>query len=151
MPKIDFYLIPTTNEKERLAVACRLVEKIYKQQRRIYIHTDNETAAHHMDELLWTYRNDSFLPHHLVGEGPEPAPPIQIGYHITPHRHLDVLMNLNACAPEFYHQFSRVLELISHDPDITAAGRERYKFYRSAGWNITTHKLTTSTEILIEE
>lgn len=147
MSKIDFYLIPTTSEIDRLTFACRLIEKIYKQQRRIYIHTESQTAAHHLDELLWTYRNDSFLPHHLVGEGPDPVPPIQIGYTTLLPKQQDILMNLCPGAPEFYKQFSRVVELITEDPDITALGRERYKLYRSQGCNISTHKLTTSIEV----
>lgn len=144
MPKIDFYLVPESGEKERIAFACRLVEKIYKQQRRIYIHTDHLKTAHQMDELLWTYREDSFLPHNLYGEGPDPAPPIQIGFDKTPHNHRDVLINLSAIVPEFYPQFSRILELVSDDT--TEAGRERYKFYRTQRIEITTHKLT-STEV----
>ncbi len=147
MPKIDFYLIQTTSEQERLNFACRLIEKIYKQQRRIYIHTENQTAAHHLDELLWTYRNDSFLPHHLIGEGPDPVPPIQIGYNTLHPKQHDILMNLSSSVPEFYKQFSRVLELITENPDITSLGRERYRLYRSQGCNITTHKLTTFTEV----
>ncbi len=147
MPKIDFYLIPGPSDRERLAFACRLIEKIYKQQRRIYIHTENQTVAHHIDELLWTYREDSFLPHHLYGEGPDPAPPIQIGYNTVPDKHRDILINLSPAAPEFYNQFSRVLELISSDPVATAAGRERYKFYRTQGYDIATHKLETPTEV----
>ncbi len=147
MPKIDFYLIPEPNDKERLAFACRLIEKIYKQQRRIYIHVENQVTAHYIDELLWTYREDSFLPHNLYGEGPDPAPPIQIGYDSLPTKHRDILINLSATVPEFYNQFSRILELISSDPAATELGRERYKFYRTQSINITTHKLTTSTEV----
>ena len=118
-----------------------------KQQRRIYIHTQNHTTAHHLDELLWTYREDSFLPHNLYGEGPDPAPPIQIGYNAVPDKHRDILINLNSTAPEFYRQFSRVLELISHDTTAQTAGRERYKFYRAEGHPITTHKLEIATEV----
>lgn len=147
MPKIDFYLIPEAGEKERMAFACRLVEKIHKQQRRIYIHTDNPQAAYEMDELLWTYREDSFLPHNLYGEGPDPAPPIQIGFDKTPDKHRDVLINLSITVPEFYHQFARILELVSNNTAATDAGRERYKLYRSKRIEITTHKLTTSTEV----
>jgi DNA polymerase-3 subunit chi len=147
MPKIDFYIIPTSSDKDRLEFACRLIEKIYKQQRRIYIHTENQVSAHQLDELLWTYREDSFLPHHLYGEGPEPVPPIQIGYGVEPKQHRDVLINLSNSIPVFYKSFSRVLELISQDPAITSAGRERYKQYRAENSEITTHKLETSTEV----
>lgn len=147
MPTVDFYLIPTHSDKERLDFACRLIEKIYKQQRRIYIHAENQKSAHLLDELLWTYREDSFLPHHLYGEGPEPVPPIQIGYDAEPKQHQDILINLSTTIPSFYKSFTRVLELISEDSAITIAGRTRYKQYRADLCPITTHKLETSTEV----
>ncbi|MCD6039525.1 MAG: holC [Gammaproteobacteria bacterium] len=146
MSKIDFYLIPSPSENERFTFACRLIEKAYKKQHRIYIHTENKEAAHHLDELLWTHREESFLPHDLYGEGSEPIPPIQIGYHIAPEKHRDILINLSSTVPEFYKQFSRILELIARDATAQAAGRERYKLYRAEGHEIITHQLQAPTE-----
>jgi len=141
MPKIDFYILPVTDEAPRLRFACRLIEKLYQQRHRIYIHTQNQTQAHQLDELLWTYQEESFLPHNLYGEGPESAPPIQIGFDTIPENQHDILMNLASSAPEFYIQFSRILEVISSSPDVQAAGRENYRFYRAKRCEITTHKL----------
>ena len=120
MIRIDFYLIPEAREKARLHFVCRLIEKAYKLRHRIYIHVDNQSEAHALDELLWTYRDDSFLPHHLAGEGPEPAPPIQIGFHT---------------------QFTRILEFVTTDPVVQATAREHYKLYRAKGHTINTHQL----------
>lgn len=147
MPKIDFYLIPSPSEQERLVFACRLIERAYKQQHRVYIHTENQSIAHQLDERLWTYREDSFLPHNLYGEGPESAPPIQIGYNAVPNEQRDILINLSSAVPAFYTQFSRILELILNSPAAQASGRERYKSYRAASCEITTHKLETPTEV----
>src|SRR5262245_15581779 len=110
MPKIDFYILSEEDTQSQLAFTCRLIEKAYKNQHRIYIHTDNETTAHKMDEMLWTYRDESFLPHNLYGDGPEPPPPIQIGYGVTPLKHRDILVNLSLTVPIFLSQFKRVLE-----------------------------------------
>src|SRR5690348_5408022 len=115
MPKIDFYILSDPDHQTRLRFVCRLIEKAYKSRHRIYIHTDNQTDAHKLDELLWTYREDSFLPHNLYGEGPEPAPPIQIGFDIIPEKHRDILINLSSNVPAFFMQFSRILECISGD------------------------------------
>lgn len=143
MPKIDFYILPEANANARLLFACRVIEKAYKQQHRIYIHTEDKTEAHKLDELLWTYRDDSFLPHNIYGDGPDPAPPIQIGIDATPEKHRDILINLGTQVPAFYTQFQRVLELIAHDNTSQEAGRERYRAYRSQGFEINTHKLQT--------
>ncbi|EKD72736.1 MAG: hypothetical protein ACD_45C00602G0009 [uncultured bacterium] len=140
MPKIDFYILSAAKS---LQFACRLIEKIYKQKHCIYIHTANQTEAHQLDELLWTYREDSFLPHNLYGEGPEPTPPIQIGFDVIPEKQRDILINLSNQVPPFYAQFIRIAELIANDPTAEEAGRERYRFYRAENCEITTHKLQT--------
>jgi DNA polymerase-3 subunit chi len=138
MPKIDFYLL---SQADSLNFACRLIEKIYKQRHRIYIHTASEKEAHALDEALWTFRDDSFLPHNLYGEGPDPAPPIQIGFKLETLNARDVLLNLSPAIPEFYTQFNRVLELIQNEPNLQEKARERYRYYRTLGHPLTTHKL----------
>lgn len=143
MPRIDFYILENSDPSGRLRLACRLIEKAYKNKHRVYINAENETQAKQLDELLWTYREDSFLPHNLYGDGPELAPPIQIGYLVTPEKHRDILLNLSKTIPDFYQQFARVLEIVSTDADIQNAARENYKQYRTQGHDINTHKLQT--------
>lgn len=143
MPRIDFYILNTGDLTTRLEFACRLAEKAYKNRHRLYIHTEHEQDAHQMDELLWTYRDESFLPHNLYGEGPEEAPPIQIGFGIVPEKQRDILMNLSNQVPTFYKNFNRVLELVANDSNHQAKAREHFKMYRAAGYEISTHKLQT--------
>lgn len=141
MTRIDFYLIPESGEKARMNFVCRLIEKAYKLRHRIYIHVENQTDAHQLDEFLWTYRDDSFLPHNLYGEGPEPTPPIQIGFTAAPEKQRDILINLSKQIPDFYSQFTRVIELVTTDPDVQTTAREHYRVYRAKGHEINTHKL----------
>lgn len=141
MPKIDFYILDTDDEKNRLTFVCRLVEKAYRNQHRIYIHAEDQALAHQLDELLWTYRDECFLPHNLYGEGPDPAPPIQIGFDAIPDKHRDILITLHQTPPEFFTQFARVCEVISNHPDAQASARNSYRYYRARGHEITTHKL----------
>lgn len=144
MPRIDFYIMQEPGRDARFDFVCRLVEKAYKNRHRIYIHTENEQDAFILDELLWTYRDDSFLPHNLVGEGPEPSPPIQVGFQQKPSNQRDILINLSHNIPEFYTQFARVIEIVSQDETIQTMSREHYRMYRSYGFDITTHKLSTT-------
>ncbi|MHB1949059.1 MAG: DNA polymerase III subunit chi [Gammaproteobacteria bacterium] len=143
MPKIDFYILSEGNAKTRFLLTCRLIEKAYKNRHRVYIHTQTEADAHLLDEMLWTYRDESFLPHNLYGEGPDPAPPIQIGFNTTPDKHRDILINLSFQVPAFFEQFNRILEIVANDPEAQAISRENYRAYRTQGYDITTHKLQT--------
>lgn len=142
MPKIDFYILSEGNELTSLQLTCQLIEKAYKNQHRVYVHTQNETQAHKLDEMLWTYREDSFLPHNLYGEGPEPTPPIQIGFNVTPEKHRDVLINLTTEIPQFFKQFNRVLEIVPNDDAIQAIARERFKQYRAQNFELNVFKNT---------
>lgn len=143
MAKIDFYILPQANAHATLLFVCRLIEKAYKQRHRIYVHTEEQNIAHQLDEMLWTYREDSFLPHNLYGEGPEPTPPIQIGINVTPEQHRDILINLSQTVPTCYTQFKRIIEIITDDENAKTAGRERYRTYRTSGFEINTHQLQT--------
>ena len=67
MPKVDFYSLQQSDEQARLFFACRLTEKVLGQKLKIYIHTDSESAAQEMDDLLWSFKPESFIPHTLVG------------------------------------------------------------------------------------
>ena len=143
MLKIDFYILSEGDANTHFLFACRLIEKAYRNQHRIYIHTGNLADAHRLDEMLWTYRDDSFLPHNLYGDGPEPAPPIQIGTDIVPDKHRDILINLSYPVPAFFTQFKRILEIVPNDVELQTLSRENYRIYRSQGYDITTHKLQT--------
>jgi len=143
MPKADFYILPCADENKILFFACRLAEKAYQQQHRIYFHMQNTNHAHKLDEMLWTWRDESFLPHNLVGEGPDPAPPIQIGAGMIPNTQRDILINLSQTLPEQYAQFARILEIISSDESSQNAARERYRIYRDQQYTLQTHKPDT--------
>lgn len=137
MTQIHFYIL---SDENHLLFTCRLLEKNYKQKRRMYIHTDNQKKAHDIDELLWTYRDDSFLPHHLYNEGPDNPPPIQIGFNYTPEKHRDILINLSETVPEFYSQFACVFEVVPSDAVLQQAARVRYRHYQTQKNEIVTHK-----------
>jgi DNA polymerase-3 subunit chi len=143
MPRIDFYIIDETSAQARLALACRLIEKARKNRHRVFINAGSDQQANQLDELLWTYRDDSFLPHNLYGEGPEPAPPIQIGCQVTPAKHRDILLNLSDDVPAFFTQFARILEIVTNEPAVQTSSREHYRHYRACGHEISTHKLAT--------
>jgi len=135
MPKVEFYVI---ERGDRLLTACHLIAESYANKHRIYVHTQDQPQAHDIDEKLWTYQEDSFLPHNLMGEGPNPPPPIQIGFDCVPHKHNDTLINLHQTVPEFYQQFAHIIEIVdTASQDIC---REHFRFYRTKGLTITTHK-----------
>lgn len=131
--RVDFYLVKSDAEDAHWLLACRLLEKAYRQGHRIFVYCSNVGDAERLDELLWTYKDDSFVPHHLQGDGPEPAPPVQIGYGSEPRGFDDILLNLADTIPSFYTRFQRVIEIVASADSAKALSREHFRSYRQAG------------------
>lgn len=139
--RIDFYLLNETAPDALWLTACRLLEKAYLKQHRVFVYCANQQDAEHLDELLWTFKPDSFIPHHLQGEGPEPPPPIQIGYSDDPKGFSDILFNLSPTLPTFLKRFQRVIEIVSADEAAKAISRDHFREYRKMGLEPQTHSI----------
>lgn len=139
--RVDFYLLQSPAPGAVWHLACRLIEKAYLRQHRVFIHCQNQKEAEHLDELLWTFKDESFIPHHLQGEGPEPPPPIQIGFEAVPHGWNDILMNLADPVPSFFTQFHRVIEIVPDSEEEKAISRHHYRLYRSHGCELQMHSI----------
>lgn len=143
MPKVDFYVLEQANAMRAQLHACQLIEKAYADKKNVFVLSPSREDAERFDGLLWTYRDDSFIPHttlHTVLE--DPVPPILIGYTgsaMQPHR--DLLINLSQQLPEDYQQWACIAEIVFNDSGVQQLARERYKHYRQQGCEINTHKL----------
>jgi DNA polymerase III subunit chi len=155
MTRVDFYVLPDADPAQRPLLACKLAEKAYGQGLKVYIHTATEGEALHLDELLWTFRAGSFLPHAIVKAGTDPSfgpdpklvfvpafpAPVLFGHDHEPAGHTDVLINLGVEVPQFFGRFERVAELVDQRPELLAQSRERFRFYRGRGYELNTHQL----------
>lgn len=130
MTQIIFYILKGKLEYERQIFACRLAEKIYKLGSCVYIHTKDWHQSERINEDLWSFRAESFVPHQLNTETYTDNCPILIGHEGHPQRLMDVLINLNDYRPLFFSQFKYMAELIYDDDNIKIAGRKRYRFYK---------------------
>lgn len=139
--RVDFYLLTSDQNQARWLLACRLLEKAYIKGHRVYVWCNNQHEAELLDELLWTFKEDSFIPHNLQGEGPEPPPPIQIGYGQEPRGFNDILLNLTDQIPAFYTKFKRVMELVVNSETEKEQSRVNYKGYRAQGCELHTHQM----------
>ncbi len=134
MPRVDFYLLRPSCQQSRELFVCRLVEKAWQQGHKIYLHAHTQTQAMALDKLLWSFRDNSFIPHDLYPHPPESLAPVRIGWQPetfwTP---AEILMNLSDTVPAFFSQVARVIEVLNEDAQVKALGRERYRTYKAAG------------------
>jgi DNA polymerase-3 subunit chi len=140
--KVDFYILRGTGELERQQFACRLAEKAYRLDNRVHIHAMNHESAQKLDDLLWTFRDGSFVPHEILGSSPgEPVSPVTIGCNEIPAGNCDLLINLSDTVPDAASSFPRVAEVVSSDEECKAQSRQRFVDYRDQGHTLDTHNL----------
>ena len=134
MPSIDFYTLEPASPGDRYLLTCHLVEDLYQDGARVLIHCPETERARHLDRLLWTYRQESFIPHGLVGQVDPELTPILIGADLGRQTEATVLINLAAEVPAEFARFERVCEPVDQDPAVRAAARLRFRYYRDRGF-----------------
>ena len=139
MTQVDFYVLGPAADGDRRALACRIAEKAWGQGHRVLVHCASAEEARQLDRLLWTFRDQSFVPHALLGEADAALNPVLVTHGGEAGDEHDVLVNLAPAAPVCFSRFARVAEPVDDDPDARAASRERYKFYRDRGYQPTKH------------
>lgn len=139
MTRVGFYVVQAAAAEQRLQVAVRLADKAFAQGHRIYINALDKSQALVLDELLWSYRPSSFLPHALAGE--EQSELIAIGWGQDPGQHKDLLINLQLEIPAFFSRFARVAEVVTQDEASLAALRSSWRFYKERGYDLEKHDL----------
>lgn len=143
MSRIDFYVLDHSEPDGRLRLACRLADKAFRQGCRIYVNAENPAQAARLDELMWTYRDDSFLPHALAGSKAADGCPVSIGCGDHPATDATVLINLGGEVPTWFTRFERVTELVDAEPAMRRIARDRFRHYRAQGCEPQTHQLKT--------
>ncbi|WP_318413223.1 DNA polymerase III subunit chi [Photobacterium leiognathi] len=147
MTHATFYIIDDKQESAdtdfQCHFACHLAAMSYRQGNKVYLLAANKQQAEQIDEYLWQQDPDSFVPHNLVGEGPNGGSPVEIGWATLRHTgHRATLINLAETAPNFAVTFAQVVDFVPCDEKLKQLARERYKVYRLAGIQITTAAAT---------
>lgn len=140
VPQIDFYIVDNTAADAWLRYACRLVEKAYTLGMHVHIHTPSESLTKQMDELLWVFRDHSFIPHQQICAENELCA-VTLNHEQLPSQR-ELLVNLAPQAPDFYDQFERVIEVVGVDDTMKKNARERFRFYKDKGEAPTHHQVS---------
>ena len=141
--QVMFYLLPDedkddASEKTASAVhyhACLQASYFYRQNQRVFIYTQDQQNAEQIDELLWAFDSDSFVPHNLSGEGPKQGAAVEIS-HQAPRGRRPVLINLSSTVPDFASQFQLIVDFVPSDETLKQLARERFKICRQRGFQV---------------
>ena len=143
MQRVDFYILESADARERLKFACRVIDKAFEAEQRVLVCLDNDADVASFDDLLWTFAQDSFIPHEiLTAESTWEETPVLLSGGKQPPAPPDVIVNLGAAVPAGVQSAESVIEIIDAEPTRRQNGRVRYRQYKELGVEPSTHKLS---------
>lgn len=142
MARIDFYVVAGSGEPARQSFACRLAEKAYRQRNTVHIEVVDAAAAQVMDELLWTFRDGSFVPHEITGFGNHNgSAPVTVGSYAPARQQPDLVINLTNNIPKSCGSFTRIAEIVTSDEESKTRSRQHFATYRKDGHALESHNI----------
>lgn len=135
MTKIEF----RTDISDKIMYTCRWVRKALSisPTPQIVLYASDRTQLARLDEALWTFSDQDFLPHAMANDPRALHSSVILTDNDTldlPHH--QILVNLSTKIPSCFAQFERLLEIVSTDEADIESGRQRYTHYRERGYNL---------------
>ena len=146
MKQVDFYLIGNTVHQARYKLASRLAKKLQGMEQSALIVVDHDDELNPLDEVLWVFSDTSFVAHDRVpsSDGTRSLTHIAKASEVSSEmldKQYDVLISLTSEVQAFSHRFSRIAEIIESEESSKAAGRDRFRHYKTEGFELKTHNL----------
>jgi DNA polymerase-3 subunit chi len=138
MPTLSFYHLTTTP----LATALpQLVEKALGTGRRVLILTGSQARTEALDDLLWTYNPNSFLPHGTARDGNAALQPVWLTDADENPNNAQILFLVDHARSPLVATMERCLVVFDgRDDAAVAQARMAWKDYKALGYALTYFK-----------
>lgn len=130
--KVEFYVLPSTLPVDRLNAACRLAHKAWHAGFMTFIRCSDSQQQSELDELLWTFRRHSFIPHEPCSDMAKA--PVVLGIDEQPPFTAGVLINLHQQISSHLDCFARVIEIVNQESELLNICRQNFVHYRNLGY-----------------
>jgi DNA polymerase III subunit chi len=133
MARADFYLIAKPRFLDKpLLLVCELARKATDSGQAMLIFAASAAQAEALDELLWEFDPDAYIPHQIAGsDEDDDVTPVLI---VPPEMQSPMRpLVLNLRNEPVQGDFARVLEVVPADEASRGPLRERWKHYRDRG------------------
>jgi DNA polymerase III subunit chi len=137
---VRFYELASQKyQADPLLLVAKLAEKAFETQASCVILAADEAQAEQIDDKLWSYSDDAFLPHQIAGQDDDDECPILIvpPSYAAPIRAVTINLR-NATVRDFG---ARLLEIIPLDDVEKNAARARFKAFAASGIKPTHEKV----------
>ncbi|MFO1187622.1 MAG: DNA polymerase III subunit chi [Alphaproteobacteria bacterium] len=130
-PEIWFYHLERAGIE---AVLPPLLEKTLERGWRALVRTTSKERVAALDDALWSFRDDAFLPHGRADHADAELQPILISERDDGPNKPDALFLIDGAEPGEIDALSRVVLLFDgHDETAVASARARWSAYKEQG------------------
>jgi DNA polymerase-3 subunit chi len=119
-------------------IVCDLTEKCYLDGKRLIIYSEKKETCRSLDLLLWTWKQQSFIPHRYLENLSENQPePVILTNKIDNIGSYDSLLLYDPLPVEQLQAFNLVIDFAEkYDTPALLESRTRYKTYRAQNYQI---------------
>ena len=137
MTEVQFHF----NVPDRLVYACRLLRKALRSGTSGVAVSAPMPTLGRLDKTLWTFDPQEFIPHLVLRRGETVAQrlartPIWLVEDALQGAHHPVLVHLGEEPATGFESFSRLIEIVSTEPEERENARRRWKHYAGRGYEL---------------
>ncbi len=143
LTSIQFYHLTTTKLDQALP---KLLGKALSAGFKICVKTQTKERVKFLDQLLWTYTQESFLPHGTINDDKhQDKQPIFITDEDTNPNQASILITVDDADEENVESFERVLTVFDGNMEASLQkAREKWKIYKEKEFELKYFKQTSS-------
>ena len=134
MARIGFYHLIRQNLDQALP---KLLDKAIQSGARVVVLAGSSERITELDERLWVYEDESWLPHGRAGDANADLQPIWLTDAEENPNNANILVACDGARPAAPEAWERVLDLFDgNDPEAVAAARDRWREWKQAGHDL---------------
>ena len=137
---VNFYILSQNDILNALNTICRIIEKAFEQKNTIFVYSPNEYITNDLDQMLWTFKESSFIAHTTLEEQIQYSP-VYINHVIKSIDPFSIIINLTPKTITPTNTINKIIEFVYNDKAQKQLSREKYLFYKNNNLNLTTYKI----------
>lgn len=131
MTEIRFYHLQNQSQDQALPA---LLGKVLERGHRVVVKICNDAQKEQMNNHLWSFKDDSFLPHGSDKDGNAKAQPVWLTSKDENPNEADILILCQGASSEIQSDFKICCEIFNgNDDDALSAARAHWKAYKEQG------------------
>jgi len=135
-----FHILTQSSPAARNLHAAKLVDKAWQQGDRVGIVCDTMQHAQELDDLIWNFSPDAFIPHSIVPDSATTCTD-PVGILLCPPvpEDWDTVIILSATLPTDADRFKRLALVAHNDETVLTQARSHFKQLRAMGIEARVH------------